>query len=54
MKYNIMALPTSDDIRKYDTACDMLRNENKVKHVGVINELAGWLQKDSKKKLLHC
>ena len=34
-----MALLTSDDIRKYDTACDMLRNENKVTHVGVINEL---------------
>ena len=34
-----MALLTPDDIRKYDNACDMLRNENKVKHVGVINEL---------------
>ena len=34
-----MALLTADDIRKYDIACDMLRNESKVKHVGVINAL---------------
>ena len=34
-----MVLLTSDDIRKYDTACDRLRNVDKVTHVGVINEL---------------
>ena len=34
-----MVLLTSEDIRKYDTACDRLRNVDKVTHVGVINEL---------------
>ena len=34
-----MVLLTSDDIRKYDAACDRLRNVNKVTHVGVINDL---------------
>ena len=49
MKYKIMALLTPDNIRKYDTACDMLRNENKVKHVGVINELGRLVVEGFKK-----
>jgi len=34
-----MALLTHDDIKKLNSACTALSDENKVRHVGVINEL---------------
>lgn len=34
-----MALLNIDEIKRLNTACQMLQNENKVRHVGVINEL---------------
>ncbi|QLH06824.1 DUF6659 family protein [Nitrosopumilus ureiphilus] len=34
-----MALLTADEIKKLDNACGILSNEDKVRHVGVINEL---------------
>ncbi len=34
-----MSLLTSDDIKKLNSACIALSDENKVRHVGIINEL---------------
>lgn len=34
-----MAIISSDDIKKFNIACDKLSEENNVRHVGVINEL---------------
>jgi len=36
---HIMALLTADDIKKLEIACDQLSNDEKIRHVGVINEL---------------
>ena len=34
-----MALLSPDELKKLDNACDELSNDDKVRHVGVINEL---------------
>ena len=34
-----MTVTTVEDIKKYDSACKELCNENKIRHVGVINNL---------------
>ncbi len=38
-KHIIMVLLSPNDLKKLDKACEELSNEDKVRHVGVINEL---------------